>query len=352
MRKYIFTILLSLTVVLISNSTKAQEIEPEISISPAVFEFEVVGGEVIKRQIKFTNNSDVALPVKVKTVDFDSKDETGGIRFISEVKDYELAPYRWLEIDPVDFIVLPNATKVIDMTITVPREAIPGGHYTSVLFEPQLPSFYFTEGSTKIIPIVGSLVLFNVQKQNLANLTGNPLTVAEFNLSTDGQLKTAILTAGINRLLAFLKVNRALAASDFIVYEIEPQKILLKLRNNDIFHVKPVGEIKVYNIFNRLVASADLPQTTILPQRVRQIPLDLAWQGEDGFLPAAYGKYRLNLTAQAGKIVINETLEFWIFPWKFILSTVAIFGLFMYFVLKYRRRLLISFKILISKKSN
>lgn len=333
------------------SSVYAQsDILPSVSLSPAVFEFDVAGGEVISRTIKITNHSAVALPIKVKVVNFEAADETGGMKFVTEVEEEELAAYRWLTIAPADFIIEPQATREINLTVNIPREAVPGGHYVAILFEPQLPSWYFSKQATKLVPVVGTLVLFSVQKWSLNNfMTASPLVITDFNLTDKGRVRTEALVLGINRLLAWLQINQALAASDFLVYQSVPREVVLRLKNNSIFHIKPSGRLAVFNIFGKQVAEADLERTTILPQKVRRIPLTLNWQSQAGFLPAAYGRYRVIFTAQVGDKAVTADIYFWVIPWVFMLSTSLAFGLLIYFVLKYRRRLLISFKILIGK---
>ncbi len=321
---------------------------PEIAVSPSTFEFDVIGGEKFQRQIKFFNNSSVALPIKVRVVDFDAADERGGIRFLENINDSFLFSARqWIKPKIVDFIVEPNQLKTINLTISIPHDAIPGGHYTTVLFEPKLPSFYYQDQSTKVIPIIGSLILFNVQKINIeALLYEKNMQITDFHFLLDDKLPMRFFLNSINNILAIFKTTPAFAGSEPIVYTKAPKEIMLRLKNINIFHIKPTGSIKVYNIFNNLISESRVPMTTILPGRARQIPLQINWY-DNAFM---IGKYKAVLDLEIDGEISNEIIDFWVLPWKLVFSTFMGSLLLFYFMLHYRGRIIAFLKVLFTKK--
>ncbi|GIV28722.1 MAG: hypothetical protein KatS3mg027_2536 [Bacteroidia bacterium] len=339
MRKFFFIIITAF--LFWPGLTNAQVKEaPTITVSPGTFEIDVLGGEILQKEILLRNETNTPLPIKIKTISFDAADETGGMTFFDDSSDGELSAQTWLQPEKKEFILDAKQTVFLPVKIIVPVEALPGGQYVVMLFEPQLPSFYFETNATKVLPVVGVLFLFNVQKDSLSGQIGEYLSILEIKW----QGRQASFLQGLSRFLettlAWVLPQKVIAASDHLVYVDPPEEFKMRLKNNQLWHIKPSGFVRVHNIFNRVVTETEVRQFTILPGRVREVPVSLGWTNQDSFWPHVFGRYvvEVSLTTKEG-YVFNQWQVLWILPWQYMLSTFIIVGLFLFFVLQFNSRI-------------
>ncbi len=339
MKKIFFLIITTFLLWPVLTSAQVKE-APTITVSPGTFELDVLGGESITREILLRNETNLPLPIKVKTITFDAADETGGMTFFDDTSAGELSAQNWLKPDRKEFILDAKQTIFLPVTVAVPTEALPGGHYVVMLFEPQLPSFYFADNATKVVPVVGVLFLFNVQKDSLSRQVGDFLSIVSINW----QDQTADFLQGLSRVLekslAWLLPQRVLAAANPMVYIDPPEEFVMRLKNNQLWHIKPSGYVRVHNIFNHLVTETEVKQFTILPGRIREVPVTLGWKNLDNFWPHVFGRYvvEVSLSTKEG-YVFNQWQVLWILPWQYMLSTFILAGLFLFFVLQFKGRI-------------
>lgn len=339
MKKFFFILIIS--VLLWPQVTLAQTNEaPTITVSPGTFELDVLGGEIIIREILLRNETNVPLPIKVKTISFDAADETGGMKFFDDMEGGQLSAQNWLQPEKKEFILDAKQTIFLPVQIVVPAEAPPGGHYIVMLFEPQLPSFYFAENATKVVPVVGVLFLFNVQKDSLSGQIGDYLSI----LGIKWQGKESGFLQGLSRFfektLALLLPKKVLASASPLVYSDPPAEFIMRLKNNQLWHIKPAGFVRVHNIFNRVVTETEVKQFTILPGRIREVPVSLGWQNQDSFWPSVFGRYVVEISLHTKEgYVFNQWQVLWILPWQYMLSTFVFAGLFLFFVLQFKGRI-------------
>ena len=250
--------------------------EPTISVSPGTFEIDVLGGEKIDKEIVIQNYSKLALPIQVKMLSFDASDETGGMIFFEDTADANISAESWLKATQPEFILDPGEQIRLPISINIPAEAMPGGHYVTMLFEPQLPSFYVPEGSTRILPVVGVLFLINVQKDSLyVGNNSNWLTITSFDFNQFGKLALQGLARWFEKTVALLVPKKAVAGGVPWAYNSPPRDFIMRIKNNQLFHIKPYGQVSVHNIFSRELISYDVDQFTILPNRTRQLLIPL-----------------------------------------------------------------------------
>ena len=354
------------------------QIAPSLAVSPHTFDLAVFPGESLTQKIKLANKSGVALPVVTKTTDFTASDEEGGIAFDELSQDISFAARKWIKIENPDFILEPGETEIVNFKIEIPENAEPGGHYATILFEPQLPSFYFEEETPsaipfprpleleeipvkpQVIPVMGVLFLISVRTLTLEPEVGQKLTVAEFSIPKEERL------VSLENVFSKLLGNVAQAAAINIT-EKSPSKFILRIKNNDVYHVKPSGKISIYNIFGKKVGEAEVSQLTILPGKIRafpvkfspEIPEYLKWMPASisNFLVQNFfvGKYQAKieleakspLTAEILKPDIPVILTFFSLPWKFWLGFIFLLCLTLFFIVKYRRRIKLAFMTLV-----
>ena len=358
-----FSLFIFVFLFILIGVAEAKNISPRLSVSPHTFDLGVLPGEVITEKIKITNKSEVALPILARTVDFTARDEVGGMSFDALSQDISFASRKWIKIENPNFILEPSETEKINFTISIPENAEPGGHYAVMLFEPKLTSFYFEEGQPRAIPIIGVLFLFSVKTFTLDQEVEQKLEVVEFSVPKKERL------VAIENLVSAAIGGVAQAATEVTITKKSPQNFILRIKNNDIYHIKPFGKVLIYNVFGKKVGEAEIPQRTILPGKIRQFPIEFSPEtpGYLKRLPASisnflaqnffFGKYQATIELQAKSPLTAETfqpnlpviLTFFSFPWQFWLGFVLTFGLLMFLIIKYRRRITLAFKTLIKK---
>ena len=343
----------------------AQNISPRLSISPHTFELDVFPEETIEKKIKITNKSEVALPIAVRVVDFTASDETGGTSFDEASEDPSISSRKWFEIENPNFILDAGETEKVNFTVSVPGNAEPGGHYSVMLFEPQLPSFYFEEGQPKVIPVIGVLFLFSVKVFTLDPEVEQKLEVVEFTVPKEERL------IALENLTSAFIGNIVQAANKVTITKKSPSNFILRIKNNDIYHIKPFGKVLIFNIFGKKVGEAEVPKTTILPGKIRWFPIEfspetpeyLKWLPESvsDFLAKNFffGKYQARLEIEsksplAAEILqsnISNSLTFFSFPWQFWLIFILTVLLSIFILVKYRKRIILSLKVLVKIKT-
>lgn len=102
------------------------------------------------------------MPIAAKVTNFTAEENTGQMVFDELSQDPSFSSRFWFKIEKPDFILESGEKRIVNFTISVPKDAEPGGHYATILFVPQLPSFYFKEKGPRVVPIIGVLFLVEV----------------------------------------------------------------------------------------------------------------------------------------------------------------------------------------------
>ncbi len=331
------------------NLVNAEDFKPRLGVAPHTFELEVSRGEIFKNKIKILNQSELAIPITTRITDFTAAEETGQMLFDETSQDTSFASRFWIKIENPNFILDPGEVEEVKFSIEVPDNAEPGGHYAVVLFEPQLPSYYFKEGQPRAIPVIGVLFLISVKVEGLIE-PETPLTVVEFNIPENLHLRKLE-----NFLVGFVGlVTEAIAAEKqaFSIVETSHLSFTLRIKNNDIYHVKPKGKLLILTGSDKIAGETEITETTILPGKIREFPVEFKPELPEKltkYLPASisnfitrnllFGNYRASLYLTTEKSTIKENIEFFAFPWKFVLSIVFIFALTLFFLIKYKKRI-------------
>lgn len=357
---YIACFLLLIVCCMLPAFVSAQDFKPKIGVFPHTFELEVNRGQVIENKIKVLNQSEIAIPMAVRITNFTAAEETGQMLFDETSQDISIASRKWIKIENPNFILESGETEEVRFSIEVPENAEPGGHYITVLFEPKLPSFYFKEGGIRTVPVIGVIFLLSVEVEGLFRL-GQSLTIVEFNIPENLHLKKMEnFVAGFGGL--FTEVLAA-EKQEFSVVENSHMGFLLRIKNDDIYHIKPQGKLLILANNNKIVGEVEIPKTTILPGKTRQFPVEFEpklSQKLEKYLPAAisnfisqnlfWGKYKAQLTLTTNNDIIKKDIDFWVFPWKFGLSTGFVLCLILLIVVKYRQRMRKAVKVLFKTK--
>ena len=326
--------------------------EIKLFVSPEMFELEVERGEILEDKIKIYNKSELPVPIEVSITNFGAQEETGTITFFEEPTkkegedDISYNPRKWIKIENLNFILDPaEEAEEVKFKIEIPENAEPGGHYAVVLFEPKLPSFYFEEGVIRAIPKIGVLTLFSVKVEGLER-PEELLTIVEFAIPENFHLKR------LENFLGFFSEALAAKKGEFSVVEKSHLPFTLRIKNNDIYHSKPQGKLTIFKNNDRIVGETEIKETTILPGKIRKFPVEFKPNLPEKltkYLPASisnfisknllFGKYRAHLYLTIKNDIIEKDIEFWAFPWKVVLSIVFACGIFLLFLIKYRKRI-------------
>ncbi len=273
-----------------------------ITVIPPTQEFlDVRPGEKIDTKVKVFNEEATPKTIYASTANFGALDETGTPNILAETDQSDLAS--WMEVDREGRLVQPGERIEYAVTIAVPADAPPGGHYAAVLISPEPPAQAGDSTQVAISQKVASLVLVSVE--GVIKESGS---IASF--TTASGRKT------FNRL---------------------PVDFLIRFLNSGNAHLRPTGEITIRNLLggtsSTLAVNPGLLQA-VLPQQVRKF--NVTWEkealaGEPGSFFQELGREWKNFglgsyTAELGlrygatkdKVAVAN-LQFQIFPWRILL---------------------------------
>lgn len=234
-RTFLGTALLVSAVLLLGKSAEA------LTIVPPSLEYAVKPGETINAKIKLFNEESNAITVFSSVANFTAKGERGEPDF--QFEDTPTGAASWVEPPAGAITVKPNDRIELPVTITVPANAEPGGHYVSVFFgtDPTLKAE--NGGQVTVRSLLGTLVILRVD-----GTIRESATVAGF-------------TAGNGKTLTKL-----------------PATFTLRIKNTGNVHVRPQGEVVIKNLFGGEPARLSLNETNgaALPDSVRAY--DVIWK--------------------------------------------------------------------------
>jgi hypothetical protein len=286
------------------------------------------------------------MPVHLSLVRWDARDEVGGMNFFATPEDPSFDITQWITLGKNDFILEAGESEVVPLTISVPPNAEPGGKYGAIFVSPVFPEFYFAEGSPRVMPEIGVLVLLDVPLVGLEGQRVAPsVSVEEFAIEG----RSAVFSEVASRLASMFRAPlQAFAAEPPVSVDVltkTPSSFLLRVRNNGITHVRPSGTVTVHNLVGHEVARATLPPTTILPGKIRQLPITFE-QTNRRFLPQiiehqlALGRYTATVVLEGiGGEPLVATLAYWVFPWRGLLGLLLVFVPLGFGIFRFRSRL-------------
>ena len=190
----------------------------------------------------------------------------------------------WIKISKEPIKLQPNESAALNFTISVPKNAEPGGVYAGILFGTSPPK---VEGSAIAISNkVGALILVRI--------------------------------AGDAKEIASLKEFSA--NGDF--FENPPVEFVVRIENKGNVHVRPKGTIEIKDTFGRKVETLEVNEKdgAVLPESIRKFDKEndeLNWN-PGGF---TIGRFTATLTLNYGtpaQQIIGE-VSYWVVPWKILL---------------------------------
>jgi hypothetical protein len=273
-----------------------------IGISPISFELSGDPGDIIINQIKVYNASaDNSIGIKMEVEDIAPRGEIGHVVVEpAETETYSLA--RWVKVDPEEFILEPKAQEFVTFTLSVPKNAEPGGHYGTILATTRSVVGPGKTG-TLVAQRIGALVLFSVSGEIEENLLVKDFSAPNYS-------------------------------------EYGPIPFTIRFENKGTIHVKPRGFVTVTDWLGNKVADVEFPQRNVLPNAIRKIDasLDNRWLWLGKYTATVNGSYGISNTPFSTAVI-----TFWAFPWKAAL----VIWIFIVLLILSRRRWIAAFKILV-----
>jgi len=305
MRKYLTRISASLTALLIvgtsllpaaavraqtAPNTSGQALE----IAPPLIYLNVSPGQTAKTQVLIRDVSTTALNVTGEVNDFVASGEDGTPKVLLDETSPD--PYSlkgWVTNVPTLQLV-PKQIKTLPITLSIPANASPGGHYGVLRFTASAPSVNGGNG-VSLSASIGALMLITVSGKINENLS-----VKEFSVSHDGK-KGSIFQSG-------------------------PLVFTERINNSGNVHEQPIGLVTVKDMFGRQLATLPVnqPPGNVLPASIRKFSenLDKSVIGNKRL----FGHYTatLKLTYGANKKTVTSKVSFWVIPFKAVAIVIAI----------------------------
>lgn len=265
-----------------TNSGQTLEVQG-LALSPFLIETKVEGGKTQKQTIALTNTTSANLPIEISINDFVPVGGGGQAKFLdsTETADSKFSLTSWIKITKQPQFNIPaGAQTTVEFTINPPIDAEPGTHYGGLLFSYRPANLNGT--ATTVTQKAGVLILVQTGKDDQR-----------------GQITSF----------------KAEPSLDF-----ESVNFYLSFYNLGNVHLKPKGDINIYNWFGNEVASVPVNRdaTIILPENERlfQSQWKTGWR---------LGRYTATSVLFFGnpKLEARVTTHFWIIPWQRVLLSLS-----------------------------
>lgn len=278
-----------------SAKEEIQSVSDHITVWPAKFEIWGNPGETMTQTLRITNEDNVpvilALSVEPFTTDEDGKIVLSPNQPINVKNDLQ----KWIMFKTKGTQFQPKETKLINFSIDVPKNALPGGKYASIVV--RMDHVDKTENEVTATAKVVSLVMLSI--------TGD--------IIDEARVKSFKATDKRNKTLDF----------DF------------KIQNAGNNHIRPKGSIVVTNLWGVKVDEIKLEDENILPNVTKN--LSSQWDPEK-FL---FGRYTASLVATYGfskPLTMTATTNFWVGEWYWsLIFSLLLLGL-LYVIVRFGRK--------------
>lgn len=255
-----------------------------MSAIPPRLEVTANPGQVVTKEIKIRNDSAVEKIITINVKDFIVTDDSGTPIQLDNNSALQSqnrwAASSWIQISNTNLKLKPGETKALALTVLVPDNALPGGHYAMILSTPNTEAT-LNQTSAVIQANVGTLVYITVP----GNIKQNA-------------------------------VIKNFSAPFFSEYG--PIDFKSTIANFSDIHITPAGSINIKNWLGGKTATLKLDTTNIFPYTSRdfQNTLKNRW---------LFGRYQAQLQAVYGTngSTVLATLYFWVIPWRLIILIIT-----------------------------
>jgi hypothetical protein len=309
MKHKIFTVLM-LGTLLLPQSLLAAGIS--LSVSPTLFEMSAVPLQTWNSSVQVINNNPQDITVYASVVNFAPQGETGSGKFLPVFESFTEGKTlaEWITVSDEPYLVSRKSSVSIPITLNVPEDAAPGGHYAAIM--------------------VGTRPVDRDRSFQVATL----------------QIVTSLFFVRVAGDVVESGVIRTFRAQDSFV-DIPEIDFEVRFENNGNVHLQPQGNIVITNMWGKERGIVPINHQThfgnVLPDSIRQFKF--SWKGEQSFTDI--GRYKALLTLAYGqneRQFVTKATYFWIIPIKSVVtvlsSLVVILLLVSWSVRTYVRRVL------------
>jgi hypothetical protein len=286
-----------------------------LSVSPPTSSIDVAAGQVLKKKISLDNISDLTRTVTVETHNFSANGEDGEARLTEEEGSYSLR--QWIKVNPPTATLAPHGHQDFEVTITVPNNAAPGGHFGALVFSPAAGGAG-SGASLSVVSQVSSLILLRVPGD-----ANEAASIHSLNACTTAETEKSRCE----------KSKKFFTGKDL--------SFTTRVQNSGNVQVMPQGTVTVRNMFGKKVAEIPVTGANVLPESIRRF--ESKWSAGNPF-----GQYKITTDLKYGteEQTLSKSTTIWIVPVNTILMVLA--GLFVIFFLGWlpRKRWKKAFKAL------
>lgn len=277
-----------------------------LEIAPPLTYLSVNPGQTVTSKILIRDVANTDLIVTGQANDFVASGENGTPKVILDNTTPD--PYSMKDwVAPISSLTL-KSKQIVTLTVTlhVPANASPGGHYGVIRFTGTPPSLNGT--GVSLSASIGSLFLVTVS----GKITDN-LSVQEFSVNKAGKTGT--------------------------LFQSGPLNFVERLNDSGNVHEEPAGLVTITDMFGRKLATLPVNQNSsnILPGSIRKFSenLDSSVIGNKHL----FGRYtaKLSLTYGTSKKTLADTMSFWVIPYKLVAIIIVIL-IALFFALRYALR--------------
>ena len=269
--------------VLFSPPTASAQQARTITIVPPTINLTLNPGDTREGTLKVINDSDEPMEIKAAINDFIVQDTHGTPQLLPQsTLNNQYSAANWVGITPDTFIIEPHQRYSLRYFIQIPSDAKPGGHYAAVSYVPANAGSTNSTG-TSVLTKLGTLFYITIngeitEKANVSEFLANPFQ------------------------------------------EYGPVTLTTNITNMGDLHIRPSGEIRVYDVFGRLIATEKLQQNNIYPTATRTFENTVGKTWMIGpFQAKLLGAY-----GQGHNLPLVASVTFWVFPWRVTLVIVLL----------------------------
>jgi hypothetical protein len=269
------------------------EVKGDIVLGPSKLELFLNPGEKATKDVMITNRTGRTINFSLDLEDFKGSDDPNQpIIFLGK----DPGPYSlkdWMSTE-LNSITLKHGQRIIlPVTISVPSDADPGGHY-GVVF-------------AVVNPEAASTTTDNAGQVSIVSRAG-----ALFFVRVNGDVQE-------NGQLAGLSVDKKF-------FEKGPLDLNIIYKNSGSVHLTPYGSIEIKNVLGKTIDQIELDPWFVMPDstRLRKVTWD------KGFL---FGKYTATAYVNRGyaDIMDEKSVSFWVIPWKIVAAGLIVLFLIVWF---------------------
>jgi hypothetical protein len=298
----------------VTSIGRAQQTNPTggsgLSISPTRTELRIERGKSDQVKVSIRNVTKGAIVAKPFVADFESDNETGEPKLLTDQKNHNSASIFNFVKGLSDVPLAPGESKDLTYTVNIPNDATAGAYYGAITYRAVPANQATTEnggGEVALTANVASLVLVEVP----------------------GEITEKIQITSI----------KALAnGKGGSVFAHAPTKAAITIKNLGNSFAKPFGTVTVTNMSGKQIYSYEInnvtPRSNILPKTGRTFTDDIKNINKPG-------RYTItaNVSFGSGGDVISQKSSFWYIPtWLMVILAVLVVGVVGGTYLLYRKQ--------------